>query len=168
MKSMKRCVFAVLFAALIALQGCVAKGTTQERLGAFIDKHQNVWQQVFADASGKRVDNQSAQTAALKQVFRSSPLESVDDRNGDGRITLYLTYSHSMIIEGSVYLTYDPAFDPAQNGPVGHPGDGHVWRMTQNTEGLWRWEGGAVGGKGWMQVERLRPDWYYVSCYLPT
>jgi hypothetical protein len=123
----------------------------------FLALKQTYLQQAVWDAEGRYVTREDVNTGALKLVFDFPSLKTLDGRYSDGSARLSFLNGGETFID----LWYSP--DDRYNPPKG---DG--WKPVSASGSIWRWEGGGMLGRGSIDVERLRPNWFYVEMYDPT
>ena len=126
----------------------------------FLALKQTYLRQAVWDAHGRYIKREDADTGALKLVFDFPSLETLDGRYADGSACLGFQ-GRLDGFETRIDLRYlpDDEYTPAED-------DG--WALVSASENTWSWEGGGMGGKGYIDVERLKPNWFYVETYYPT
>ena len=82
------------------------------------------------------------------------------DQIGGGQAASF-NYGQDAFPEMYIYLQYLP-------GDEYVPPENYGFKFVSSSENTWRWEGGGTGSRGYVNVERLRPKWFYVEMYYPT
>lgn len=132
----------------------------KDQMRSFLQGKADILPTVVAEARGRNVYREDADTKALKSAFSATPLTAVDGRAEDGHIVFYFQWSFNYG-EATVKLMYLPA-----NAYAAPSNDG--WALVAESENAWRWEGGGMAGKGYIEAERLKDCWFYVFMYYPT
>lgn len=149
-------VLAVALALMLSLADTSSKGQMEK----FLALKQTYLQQAVRDAEGRNVKREDADTGALKLMFDFPALEVLDGRSSDGSARLYFQGAFSGV-ETFIDLHYLPDDEYI-------PPEDQDWTLVSSTENAWRWEGGGMLGRGYIDVERLKPNWFYMEMYYPT
>lgn len=139
--------------------------SAKRKMKEFLSLKQTHLGPALADAHGRLVTSESADTGTLSLLFKDSPLRMLDSREApiDGHAAFMFDDSYS-IGEGEVVLRYLPADKFILEDYIDYLEEWH----PVSSQNSWRWEGGGAGGEGYIKVERLQPCWFYVEAYLPT
>lgn len=111
------------------------------------------------DAKGRYIDNQLADTVNLQAAFQQAGLSSIDARNDEGSANFSFSWTNSG--DTSIILLFSPSDSFLEP-------DSKEWNLTSASTSAWRWDGGAMMSKGYVIVERLKENWFYIEKYYPT
>jgi len=134
--------------------------STKGEMKKFLALKQTYLRQAVWDASGRYVKREDADTGALKLVFDFPSLNTLDGRYSDGSACLGFQGRFGGL-ETFLDLRYLPDDEYA-------PDEDEGWVLVSASKDAGRWEGGGLLGRGYINVERLRPNWFYVETYYPT
>ena len=152
---------AILAVLAVALVLTLSQSDTslKGQMKKFLALKQTYLQQAVWDANGRYVTREDADTGALKLVFDFPTLETMDGRETNGAARFSFQASIAGETWTDLYYLPDDEYTPSED---------QSWNLASASKSAWRWEGGGMGGKGYIDVERLRPNWFYVEMYYPT
>lgn len=127
---------------------------------SFLHEKAAVLPQAIADAKGQYVQRQDAATDALQALFKRTELTAVNGLSWDGIV--YFDFNGFFYFGETTAML---AYIPADKYP---PPDNEDQKLVKEEDNAWRWEGGGVNEKGYIEVERLAEKWFYVESYYPT
>ena len=131
----------------------------KEKMRALVQHKEDILLQAAADAGGRYVDRQHADTVNL-QAFAQTALTDIDARSADCSVVFSFVWTYRLG-ETTIRLLYLPA--DSYTAP-----DTGEWSLTSSSDNAWRWDGGGMLGKGYIIVERFQENWFYVEKCYPT
>lgn len=135
----------------------------KKEIRAFLGDKEQWLEQAVEDIGDRFIMRESADTDAIRAIFTSPSLYFVGGDNPSGSIIFY--FHGGDLGDTKIYLHYSPDDNHALDNFVS---DANEWHLVSSTEKAWRWEGGGIFGRGYIDVERLRPNWFYAEIYYPT
>ena len=136
--------------------------STRAQAEWIVGRHFGVLTQAASDAAGRFMRPEDADTDALRKLMGTHGVAWLDARADDGSEAVML--DGLLTLEGSECLVYFP--DDTYHFP--YPDEPEWELVEEGEEDAWEWEGGAMGGRGYVHAERLAPCWFYEDIYYPT
>lgn len=131
---------------------------TAESLSAYVHKHEAFLTRTAEDALSDKTEAPSSLLA--RWILYRGNIDHIwpqDDR------VIFSTDASNAPIEGHLQLVYLP------DGRYTFPFDEPEWHSVEtDDENVLRWEGGYMGGRGWVNVTRLSEYFFLEEAYLPT
>ena len=159
-----------------------AAHVTEADIRAFAEEQSGSWRRIAQALSGETMQFSAASAAHMDALFDGTGLVRID-YDPETRHAAFIFGSDSFAGEGSAELHCLPGGTPRTLGEsiAGTNVGGRAWTLVADGEGVCRWEAAAgeavdaVAGSGAdrvvmgsIDVEEIRPDWFYVEIWLPT
>ena len=128
----------------------------------FIRKFAAYWDEALVFSEQGYAESMNFDKETWKKIMAYRKLERVYERE-NGAIVFVFDWIQG---EGFHHLEYHPSLSAEMLHPelTNDP----PWQLTQKEQSIYRWEGGGMGGKGYLITEEIDPGWFLVKAYLPT
>ena len=163
---MKRAaLLAVTMILCLALAGCGSlQSKSQESLTRWVEENRETWEKAIStvrNGRGIRIDREL--TDQWSKLFRDGRLSHISC-TPEGSDCLLFFNGIGTVLEGDQYLVWSER-------PIGEiapmfPDDPGT--LKEKTDTRLYWTGIGSGGRGYILVERIAENWYYVEYSLPT
>ncbi len=163
---MKRIALSAIFVILcLTLTGCnMLCSPSQESLTQWVQDHRETWEKAVVKPQGGgsvRIDREL--TDQWNRLFRDGRLHHVYWNPETGSCSLYFN-GFSTVLEGDQYLVWSG--QPIEEIAPRFPDDSGT--LAERTDTRLYFTGVGSGGRGYILVERIAENWYYVEYSWPT
>lgn len=135
----------------------------ENRLKRMIDANAAIWPKMFLETDDKIIRLGDDMSPELLHLFKSEDIISVDGRLFPEIIWFNFRWSYyegeksRMLMYSGEKIELDFFVSMSQE-----------WTYIAESSHQWKWTGGGINGKGYIVVEELRPNWFFVDMYFPT
>ncbi|MBR4502754.1 MAG: hypothetical protein IKP22_12860 [Clostridia bacterium] len=157
---------ALIIAAMIlylALTGCNTS-KSRDSMTRWLTDNREAWDKIIsAHQTGRRIRYDRELADQWSSLFRDGRLREISYNPDTGDCNLDFNGTDE-IPEGDRYLVFSGRSmeEIAPLGPLDDP------IIQQKTESRLYYTGIGAGGRGYVLVERIEENWYYIEYYYPT
>ncbi|MBQ2976115.1 MAG: hypothetical protein IJE17_01345 [Clostridia bacterium] len=147
------------------IDGLLSSNDYSYQMKNFAEKYGAPWMAVYPEISDERIKATRDAPGEFQVLFQERSLERIYESE-NGAICFQFSWTYQAISEGFCQLEYHPNLtsETLYEEMTGRA----PWQLVYKEENACRWEGGAIGGKGYVVIEEIYPDWFYIEAYLPT
>ena len=138
---------------------------TKESAGEFIDEKSDYWPDIVEEIRKSKgsVSRSLFMSRDMRVAFKDSELSKVSYNEANHSVVC--RFSPSVEPYVSIWLEYNTELSATEIPTTWKTVYWPDWTQAENSETIARWEGGGADRKGYIIIEEIRPDWFYIEMY---